>query len=326
MKRPFSNKYRIRAVILSAAIFLFNTSCLANNKFPSADFIVPPKISHLQRNEAVQGQSDFEKIRDLDVRSKDFDIARRVGHFVIKNSGVCSGFLVGPDLFMTNHHCVFDDATRSYYAPEEFSVHMDYIYDKDLGNISSTVKKIEIQDEYLDFALLRLRSPLGKRLGWLPLLQTGQKTAYKDAKIIQHPHGRSKEISRKNSKFTSKEKDVVHYLADTQGGSSGSPVFTKNGSVVIALHHAGVANHYNEGIRMDVIWPHISPYLYESTSQQVDSSEQRDKPSQKKNMRPVNMDTDTLNHQKNETNNTMPSGMQDFLNKQPSGLQDFLNE
>lgn len=247
------------------------TTCAAENKFPHVEFIEPPNVSAFSSDSVIQGESDFEKIRDIDFRSEDFEIARHVGHLVIKDFGVCSGFLVGPDLFMTNHHCVYDPERQVYIDPGNFLVFMDYLDDDDRGNLNSGVKTVVIKDEPLDFALFRLSKPLGIRLGWLTLMKSRQESTELEAKVIQHPHGRSKEISRKNSKFTEVKDTVVHYLADTEGGSSGSPVFTKNGRIVVALHHAGVQGRYNEGIRIDKIWPRVSQYLYQNNPEQVNS-------------------------------------------------------
>ena len=52
---------------------------------------------------------------------------------------------------------------------------------------------------------------------------------------IQHPDGRKKELSTQNIEIVP-DSALLFYLADTEPGSSGSPVF-KNGKVV-AIHHS----------------------------------------------------------------------------------------
>jgi trypsin-like peptidase len=51
----------------------------------------------------------------------------------------------------------------------------------------------------------------------------------------------------------------VCYYCDTEGGSSGSPVFSSVTDKVVALHHFGGC--YNSGARMDLIYPQISSLL-----------------------------------------------------------------
>lgn len=276
MKSNLLEKYAFCTIkIVFFVLFAKPEVIFASTSLPQGDFFIQPQVAQFAGDNAIQGKKDFEKVRDIDYRSEDYDIARRVGHMTYKKNGWCSGFLVGPDLFMTNHHCVYNDEDQTYIDTREISIYMDYLDENNRGNITSDVKAIEIKDARLDYALLRLKRPLGVRLGWLELWQPGQDVALEEAKVIQHPSARSKEISRVDSKFTMIDNTIMHYLADTEPGSSGSPVFTKTGSRVIALHHAGRKDHFNEGIRMDKIWPHISSYLYTSSSEKVNRGQQQ---------------------------------------------------
>jgi V8-like Glu-specific endopeptidase len=56
--------------------------------------------------------------------------------------------------------------------------------------------------------------------------------------IIQHPAGRSKEISFQNNFVEYIGGNVAQYVTSTLNGSSGSPVLN-DGWEVVALHHAG---------------------------------------------------------------------------------------
>jgi len=57
--------------------------------------------------------------------------------------------------------------------------------------------------------------------------------------IIQHPNGESKKISLLNNKMMirNEQSSYLYYEADTEPGSSGSPVFNRQWEVV-ALHHS----------------------------------------------------------------------------------------
>ena len=71
--------------------------------------------------------------------------------------------------------------------------------------------------------------------------------------VIQHPRGRPKEIAIRSNEVVAVLKTVVRYRADTEPGSSGSPVFSDAWDLV-ALHHAGFADGggraTNEGVRV----------------------------------------------------------------------------
>src|SRR5262249_5877513 len=77
--------------------------------------------------------------------------------------------------------------------------------------------------------------------------------------VIQPPGGERKRLAYVRNQITDCNDRVVHYLADTQSGSSGAPVFNGLGRIV-ALHHMGgrpqeVAGKppvvKNEGIRIE---------------------------------------------------------------------------
>jgi len=80
-----------------------------------------------------------------------------------------------------------------------------------------------------------------------------------NAYIIQHPGGQHKRLGFVRNTVSDVADRVVHYLTDTEPGSSGGPVFDEQGQL-IALHHRGgtpteVAGKppvsKNEGIRID---------------------------------------------------------------------------
>ena len=179
------------------------------------------------------------------------------------NGWVCSGFLVGPSLLLTNHHCIFTDANDRKHQLQDIKVYMDYYGDDWKGGVSAGVLSVREASREYDYALLLLDKRLGDTYGWLEFdLNTPSKG--RSVKIIQHPRGRPKEISRKHSSITKVYADALHYQADTEGGSSGSPVFYSNGSKVIAIHHAGVEGYWNEGVLMKNIFHRISWEIAES--------------------------------------------------------------
>ncbi len=256
-----------------------------NFEFPTAD-----STAYIQDNaeyekipDVIIGEPDFEKMRNLPTDSQDYQLGRKVGLFVILNRSrdgafICTGFLVGPDLFLTNHHCIHDDAGLLRLGTAT-AIYMDYYQEREddptRGGITARVSALVHADEEKDYALLRLNAPIGDTYGWLELdTDIEPDNTHQSVKLISHSQGRSKEIVRRNSQIlglTPARRDqfpyILAYLADSEGGSSGSPVFLRDGTGVIAIHHSGVSNRqtgeplYNIGTLMSHIVPEIQQYL-----------------------------------------------------------------
>ena len=253
-------------------------------EFPTAD-----GAGYIQGNAEIQrgpdriiGTNDFEKMRDLPRDSQDYQLGTKVGYFFIGSRNdpgrgfICTGFLVGPDLFMTNHHCIHD---REGLLPVAGArILMDYYQDRDVdptrGGVTARVSGIVHMDELKDYALLRLDTPIGNTYGWLELDSTTPVDSSQSVKLISHPAGRSKEIVRRNTEivelppsFTTLFPHLLAYLADSEGGSSGSPVFLRDGTGVIAIHHSAYFNRFtdeplfNAGSLMSYIVPEIQQWL-----------------------------------------------------------------
>ena len=254
----------------------FSTSGVAR-EFPEGKFLDRKKSLGMQ----VIGDANFEKIRSLPNKDSDRVLAEKIAYLEIKLEGgetnACSGFLIGPDLLLTNHHCVY--INQQLVNASSIRVYMNYLDDSAKGS-DVAVSEVVSSDQKLDYALLRLDQPLGETYGWLklatnvPQFDNGRKY---EVKISQHPRGRSKEIARSNSSIVAQNQDTLHYLADTEGGSSGSPVLLKAGpQEVIALHHVG-SKKYNEGILSSSILPNISKWLNDvNDDNQITNPDPRD--------------------------------------------------
>ena len=263
------NRYSVLAlVVLVGFVLPFGVSA---QKYPKSNYKYKPKQrvyksttpststhGNASGTKAIQGHTeDFEKLRNFSKSSNEYKLGGKVAHLYI-DGWVCTGFLVGPDLLMTNEHCIIDE-----WFVQNCKVYMDYYSDNRKGSVSARVKQILKSSEALDYALLRLDRRLGDTHGWLQL-DTKTPRKWSPVKIIQHPRGRSKEIVRRNTPITQVYSDMIHYQADTQGGSSGSPVFSLYSNSVIAIHRAGKAGYYNEGVLMKRIVPQIASLLQAS--------------------------------------------------------------
>ena len=232
----------------------------------------------------IIGSNDFEKMRDLRRNEQDYILGRKVAFLLIPdgsgNLWRCTGFLVGPDLLMTNHHCIHNEQTGRRYPITDIEIYMDYYQEPNVdstrGGITAGVSEVLRADALKDYALLRLDTSIGNTYGWLELDATTTTDTSMSVKIIQHPRGRSKEIARKNSDIINIPWDdklaysflnyCVGYLADMQRGSSGSPVFLRDGRTkVIAINTYEKPNlfqlDYNAGGLMSYIVPEIQQWL-----------------------------------------------------------------
>ena len=146
--------------------------------------------------------------------------------------------------------------------------------DPTFGGVTARVTEILQMDEEKDYALLRLDTPIGNTYGWLELDTGGSFNSSQSVKMISHPDDRSKEIVRRNSEIADiptghpldDDPTALAYLADTEKGSSGSPVFLRDGTSVIAIHHTAWLTPYslplfNVGTLMSSIVPEIQQWL-----------------------------------------------------------------
>ena len=187
-------------------------------------------------------------------------------------AGWGTGFLVSPNLLMTNNHVIPDKAFAKGYLRVQFNFQNDirggilpveeFDFDPDSFFHFSDEKK-------LDYTLIRLKpqtsglagaAPVlaGAKWGFVPMADNLDVAIGQQVNVIQHPDGRPKEVVLHQNEITKVFENVIHYKADTEPGSSGSPVFN-NSWELVALHHAGgeqaASGEWlsNEGIRLDKI-------------------------------------------------------------------------
>lgn len=224
--------------------------------------------------EAIQGPTiDYVGVEFL---SRGRLAANAVGRVVFRGGRAQgTGFLVGAGLFITNNHVI-----GSAEAAQQLLVEFDYEAADAGGERPVTVFAFDpgrcfISDpaEGLDFAIVAIgervkgAKPL-EAFGYIPLSDAPDKHALGEiANIIQHPLGQLKQIVVRENNLVSRDEtvQVLHYLADTEKGSSGSPVCNSEWEP-IALHHWGgpaleildaqgrpLRRDINEGIRVSAI-------------------------------------------------------------------------
>ena len=144
-----------------------------------------------------------------------------------------TGFLIGQDSLLTNHHNVVHDEYGALTgAVAEFDFQLGFQGDPLIRRCLTD--PVEGDAEH-DWAILKLDAPVNR-----PALRLGSQfdLALDDTLVIvQHPAGGFKQFALEPLAVRLVDENRVQYVADTQQGSSGSPVFNSRMDVV-ALHHA----------------------------------------------------------------------------------------
>ncbi len=158
-----------------------------------------------------------------------------------------TGFLVGKNLLLTNHH-VLNSPDVAASAEAEF----DYeIPTEDLlsGTTSTLAKKTFRLDPRrlfvtspvaggLDFTFVWIDETAERDQGSIPMERASFTVKPgEQAYVIHHPRGEPKQISLDDTDVLNIQSTVIHYSSDTDYGSSGAPVLDRQGRL-IALHHA----------------------------------------------------------------------------------------
>jgi endonuclease G, mitochondrial len=226
---------------------------------------VPDSATREELLEAIINTADFVGTRYLD---EGVAAARAVGRIVIKDDrgqliGYGTGSMISPNLMLTNHH-VLDTAQAAATSLVEFD-YQDGI-DGKLLNVTTfglDPDRFFLADDALDFAIVAVRAGTKELapFGFNRLIKSDGKVLVGEfVTIVQHPRGEKKQVALRENRIIDGPDRYVHYSADTEPGSSGSPVFNDQWEVV-ALHHASVkapehtefGGILNEGIRVSAI-------------------------------------------------------------------------
>lgn len=181
---------------------------------------------------------------------------------------VGTGWVIGPELVITNHHVI--NAREEGEAPAgEGDLKMqaantvakfDFDYDAAPGE-EHNAASLEAWDAALDYAILSFtglaRPPL--RMTDAPLGKTGEDD-FTAVNIVQHPEGTSKRIAVRNNLITGSTDSDLRYFTDTKQGSSGSPVLDDQWRVV-ALHRGSTVADNVKFQGKSVAWVNLGTHI-----------------------------------------------------------------
>jgi hypothetical protein len=171
-----------------------------------------------------------------------------------------TAFRIGENLLLTNHHVLFDEDHGD--APAT-AVEAWFGYERTFAGLQLEHSVVRcdpatmVGDRAQDWAVVRVLAAMPVDA---PVIQFGGAQPVRPddrVYIIQHPGGAPKKIGMIHNVVRHVDDDVVQYLTDTEGGSSGSPVFNEQWQLV-ALHHqwvevvaGGVREVRNQGRRIE---------------------------------------------------------------------------
>lgn len=236
----------------------------SQNPFEADKKNVAERLEHLLVNriepydiakERLIGKNDLMSINYLQLGNRASNAVCRIHVKNINggNEGYGTGFLITPNLLITNNHVLAkeEDTVNSLaeynYQYDQHGVPADsYIFEFDADKFFYTNRS-------LDFSIVYVK-PISKKggkkltdFGYLKLFEDANKALISEyVSIIQHPAGGLKQIAIRENQVLTKEGDYITYSTDTTQGSSGSPVFNDQWQVV-ALHHSGVPRKDEEG-------------------------------------------------------------------------------
>ncbi|TMW61841.1 hypothetical protein Poli38472_010904 [Pythium oligandrum] len=223
---------------------------------------------------SICGNDDSKPVKCYNDKAGMYGASKAVARLMVNGAMSCTGWLVGSEgHLMSNFHCLglkqqvrntdFEFLAESASCDDEC---------KERGGCAGTVvaesAEIVASDETLDYALVKLNTIADlSAYGYLKLRVAGA-TENEKIYVPQHPTGWAKRIAAvvdDGSEATITQIDGssgcgdhrIHYTADTEGGSSGSPIIAVSDNAVVALHSCGLAGDDCENTAADIrsiIW------------------------------------------------------------------------
>lgn len=174
-----------------------------------------------------------------------------------------TGFRIGAKTVLTNHHVLHSKHTGA--KATAVSAQFGYEDDGSGGLLDGTSFKCDVQtiqsNKQNDWAIIVSEKELPDSIPIIDLSKAATPVVDEQAFIVQHPLSGTKRVGYVRNTISNVNDQIVHYLTDTQEGSSGAPVFNEKGQL-IAIHHAGgqpiqlagkTPMKKNEGIRISKI-------------------------------------------------------------------------
>lgn len=216
---------------------------------------------HLEERglERILDQPNFQ---DKFVLEQMIEKAHAVCRILRKGHPVGTGFLVGHDIIITNHHVIWSESIADEYIAE-FDYELDTSQNPKASScfrldaakfwLTSSLKKTSDPCSGLDFTLVGLQTTgvKGESLSQFTPVKLdgnhGKAIKGECCVIIQHPNGLPKKVVLKDIAFFCETNTCIIYESDTLPGSSGAMVIALGTCEIIALHHSGLPRTDKQG-------------------------------------------------------------------------------
>lgn len=228
--------------------------------------------------ETIRGKNDLKDVVCYQSsHPTEYKQSQAVARLILNNGKfLCTGWRVGPreDSMLTNNHCI---STQYEVGAAEiwFNYQVKECGKSDIAQVTKVRgKDLLIGDATLDFALFTIRDP--EKISSFGYIEPDPRELVLDEEIYipQHPRGHPKKFGIESDLDIGRvcrigdvmmDGDGVGtdtgYYCDTENSSSGSPVIARSTHKAIALHHSNLDPRFNKGVRIELIWPKIGPYL-----------------------------------------------------------------
>jgi hypothetical protein len=211
----------------------------------------PELSSRISESGVIVEKLDWQDLSSQVEKTQFANNSRAVG-LIDLHGERCTGFLIDKDLVMTNEHCIPNAGTAR-------GITITFGYDfhaLESDKITYQCEKFIMAHQKLDFAIVRCLPENGEYPGdrfGVVTLERKSDVEFGEVYLIQQncPINMNsycdptKKIAY--GKIFGKEDSEFKHNADTLGGSSGSPVFSKDNHHAVALHHTGVGSIGNIG-------------------------------------------------------------------------------
>ncbi len=160
-----------------------------------------------------------------------------------------TGFLVGRNLLLTNHHVLNSiEVARTASVNFDYEVSPDDLLAGSLLRPRADGREFRLDpdklfltsptEDGLDYTFVWIEEAASETYGFVPMERAAFPVEENGrAFVIHHPGGKVKAVSFDDADVLGETDSVVHYSPDTEEGSSGAPVFDRYGRL-FALHHA----------------------------------------------------------------------------------------
>ncbi len=231
--------------------------------------------------ESICGPGDFEDVICYDNDPEKWaTVFASVGVMSVGGNATTSLFCSGSNLIgnnvLTNSHCVSSQGACTntefvfkYYRTgcnDGSPATADWeSFRCDQLLIAQIFNTCEVGSTNQDFSLFSVIGDPAATYGAVepdPIALTDGEAIY----IVQHPAGRPHEVTHGSGANVDADGFNLRYYdtLDTEGGSSGSPIYRESDNKLVGLHHCGGCSSPgvgNRGMMMSEIYPHIAPFL-----------------------------------------------------------------